>query len=157
MKGDPKVIEALNLILTGELTAINQYFLHSRMCGDWGYERIADIIHKESIDEMKHAQALVDRVLFLEGFPNLQKLNKLNIGETVEEQFKSDLALEFTAIENLKKSIEVCDKARDYTTRELFERILEDEERHVDWLEAQLHIIKDIGVQNYLAEQIKQA
>lgn len=157
MKGDKKVIEALNIILTGELTAINQYFLHSRMCADWGYERIADIIHKESIDEMKHAQTLVDRVLFLEGFPNLQKLNKLNIGETVEEQFKSDLQLEFHAIENLKTSIKTCDDARDYTTREIFERILEDEEKHVDWLEAQLNIIKDIGLQNYLAEQIKQA
>ena len=154
MKGDPKVIEALNEILTGELTAINQYFLHARMCKNWGYERIAAKVWAESIDEMKHAQSLTDRILFLEGIPNLQKLGKLNIGETVEEQFEADLALEYTALTNLKAAIKVCFEAADHTTRELFEHILEDEESHIDWLEAQLGLIKDLGRTAYLAEQI---
>ncbi|MEN9834003.1 MAG: hypothetical protein RL011_196 [Pseudomonadota bacterium] len=154
MKGDSKVIDALNEILTGELTAINQYFLHARMCKNWGYERIAAKVWAESIDEMKHAQALTDRILFLEGLPNLQKLGKLNIGETVEEQFQADLALEFQAMTNLKAAIKVCFEAADHTTRELFEHILADEENHVDWLEAQLGLIKDLGRNAYLAEQI---
>ncbi|MBM4253621.1 MAG: bacterioferritin [Deltaproteobacteria bacterium] len=154
MKGDSKVIDALNEILTGELTAINQYFLHARMCKNWGYERIAAKVWAESIDEMKHAQALTDRILFLEGLPNLQKLGKLNIGETVEEQFQADLALEFQAMTNLKAAIKVCFEAADHTTRELFEHILADEEAHVDWLEAQLGLIKDLGRTAYLAEQI---
>ena len=154
MKGDPKVIEALNLILTGELTAINQYFLHARMLKNWGYERIGNIVHKESIDEMKHAQALTDRVLFLEGIPNLQKLGKLNIGETVPEQFEADLKLEHEAMTNLKAAIKICFEATDHTTRELFEHILEDEEKHVDWLETQLGLIKDLGKEVYLAQQI---
>src|SRR5437868_5885453 len=116
MKGDAKVIEALNEILTGELTAINQYFLHARMCKNWGYERIAAMVHKESIDEMKHAQSLTDRVLFLEGIPNLQKLGKLNIGETVAEQFAADLKLEFQALEKLKGAIKTCFEAADHTS-----------------------------------------
>lgn len=156
MKGDVKVIEALNEILTGELTAINQYFLHARMCKNWGFERIAHIVYKESIDEMKHAQALTDRILFLEGLPNLQKLGKLNIGETVPEQFEADLKLELTALENLKKSIKVCFEAADHTSRELFEHILEDEEKHIDWLETQLSLIQSVGKENYLAENIKE-
>ncbi len=155
MKGDSKVIDALNEILTGELTAINQYFLHARMAKNWGYERIAAKVWAESIDEMKHAQALTDRILFLEGIPNLQKLGKLNIGETIEEQFQADLALEFQAMTNLKAAIKVCFEAADHTTRELFEHILADEENHVDWLEAQLGLIKDLGRTAYLAEQIK--
>jgi bacterioferritin len=156
MKGDPKVIEALNLILTGELTAINQYFLHARMCKNWGYERIASIVHKESIDEMKHAQSLTDRVLFLDGIPNLQKLGKLNIGETVPEQFASDLRLEHEALTNLRAAIKVCYEAADHTSRELLEHILAEEENHVDWLETQLGLIKEVGKENYLAEQIRE-
>ncbi len=155
MKGDPKVIEALNLILTGELTAINQYFLHARMCKNWGYERIANIVHKESIDEMKHAQTLTDRVLFLDGIPNLQKLGKLNIGETIPEQFSSDLRLEHEALTNLKAAIKICYEAADHTSRELLEHILEEEENHIDWLETQLGLIKEVGKENYLAEQIR--
>jgi len=156
MKGDPKVIEALNLILTGELTAINQYFLHARMCKNWGYERIANIVHKESIDEMKHAQSLTDRVLFLDGIPNLQKLGKLNIGESVPEQFASDLRLEHEALTNLKSAIKICFEAADHTSRELLEHILEEEENHIDWLETQLSLIKEVGKENYLAEQIRE-
>ncbi len=156
MKGDPKVIDSLNEILTGELTAINQYFLHARMCKNWGYERIAHIVHKESIDEMKHASNLTDRILFLEGLPNLQKLGKLNIGETVPEQFASDLRLEHTALDNLKKAIKVCFEAADHTSRELLEHILEDEEKHIDWLETQLGLIDQVGKENYLAENIRE-
>ena len=154
MKGDPKVIEVLNHVLTGELTAINQYFLHARMCKAWGYTRIAEKVMKESIEEMKHAQELTDRILFLEGIPNLQKLLKLNVGETVLEQFASDLKLEENAIHLLRSGIKIASDAADYTSRELLERILEDEEEHVDWIEAQLKIVSDIGAQNYLAEQI---
>ncbi len=154
MRGEPAVIKCLNEILTGELTAINQYFLHARMCKTWGYERIAKIVYHESIDEMKHAQELLDRVLFLEGIPNLQKLNPLNIGENVLEQLKADLELEKQAIPLLKDGIGLCYEAKDHGTRELLEKILVDEEKHVDWLEAQLQMINDVGIQNYLAQQI---
>lgn len=154
MKGHPEIIELINEVLTGELTAINQYFLHASMCKNWGYEKIYGIVYKESIDEMKHAQELTDRVLFLDGIPNLQRLGKLNIGETVPEQFESDLKLEHEALERLRRGIELCVKHGDYGTRELFERILRDEEHHVDWLEAQLAIIKEIGKEKYLAEQL---
>ena len=154
MKGDDNVIRILNEVLYGELTAINQYFLHARMCSNWGYEKIAEILKKESIEEMVHAQNLTDRILYLEGVPNYQALGKLNIGESVEEQLKSDLALELQAIPRLKKGIEACVKASDHGTKELFEKILIDEEKHVDWIEAQLGIIKEIGIQNYLARQI---
>ena len=154
MKGDVNVIKALNEVLTGELTAINQYFLHARMCKNWGYLRIADFTYKESIEEMKHAQNLLDRILFLEGIPNLQKLDKINIGENVKEQFDSDLALEFIAINRLKTAIDICYAAKDHTSRELLEHILADEENHVDWLEAQLGIVKDIGLENYLSQQL---
>ena len=155
MKGDPKVIDALNEILTGELTAINQYFLHARMCKNWGYEGIAHKVYKESIDEMKHAQNLTDRILFLEGLPNLQKLGKLNIGETVPEQLDADLKLEMTALTNLKAAIKVCFEAADHTSRELLEHILEDEEEHIDWLETQLGLIKELGKELYLSQQIR--
>lgn len=155
VKGDSKVIDVLNEVLTGELTAINQYFLHARMCKNWGYERIASKVHKESIDEMKHAQDLTDRVLFLGGVPNLQKLGKLEIGETVPEQLQSDLKLEFQAMERLKAGIKICWEASDHGSRELLEHILEDEEHHIDWLEAQLHQISEIGREQYLAQQIK--
>jgi bacterioferritin len=154
MKGDPKVIEILNEVLTGELTAINQYFLHARMMKNWGFERIANIVHKESIDEMKHAQNLTDRILFLEGHPNLQKLGKLNIGETVPEQFSADLKLEFEALTRLKNGIKLCFEVGDYASRELLEDILVDEERHVDWLETQLGLIQKLGENPYLAEQL---
>lgn len=157
MKGDARVIDALNEILTGELTAINQYFLHARMCKNWGYERIAHVIYKESIEEMKHAQDLTDRILFLEGLPNLQKLGKLNIGETVPEQLESDLKLEFQALERLKSAIKVCFEAADHASRELLEHILEDEEHHIDWIEAQLGLIKELGKELYLSQQIKKA
>ena len=156
MKGDPKIIESLNDVLTGELTAINQYFLHARMCKDWGYDRIAAKVYHESIDEMKHAQKLIDRILFLEGLPNVQRLLKINIGETVKEQFESDLKVEYEALERLKKGIQICIDLRDSTTRELFEHILEDEEGHVDWLETQLGLIAELGIQNYLAQQVRE-
>lgn len=154
MKGDPKIIELLNEVLTGELTAINQYFLHARMCYDWGYKKIGDFVQKESIEEMKHAQNLIDRVLFLDGLPNLQKLGKLNIGETVPEQYAADLKLEMEAIDRLRKGITLCYDKGDHTSRELLEHILADEEEHVDWLESQIGIIKEIGKEAYLAQQI---
>lgn len=154
MKGDPKIIESLNDILTGELTAINQYFLHAKMCKNWGFLKIGEKVYKESIDEMKHASMLTDRILFLEGLPNLQKLGKLRIGENVKEQLESDLALEMEAIPRLRKAIELCWAASDHGTRDMLEKILVSEEEHTDWLETQLSVIKDIGVQNYLAQQI---
>lgn len=155
MKGNSKVVESLNDILVGELTAINQYFLHARMNKNWGYERIASVIHKESIDEMKHASDLVDRVLFLEGVPNLQKLGKLRIGESVPEQLKSDLQLEAEAMVRLQTGIKLCLETGDHGTREMLEHILVDEERHVDWIESQLRLIGELGVENYLAQQIR--
>ena len=155
MKGDAKVIEALNEILSGELTAINQYFLHARMCKNWGFDRLADKVWKESIDEMKHAQTLTDRILFLEGVPNLQRLFKLNIGETVVEQLKSDLALEMEAIPRLKTAIKLCDSVHDHGTRDMLEKILVSEEEHTDWLETQLSLVKDLGKEHYLAQNMK--
>jgi bacterioferritin len=155
MKGDSKVINALNEILTGELTAINQYFLHAKMCKNWGFIKIGQKVYKESIDEMKHADALVDRILFLEGIPNLQKLDKLNIGENVKEQLECDLALENKAIPRLRKAIELCWETSDHGTRELLESILVSEEEHTDWIETQLSVIKDIGIQNYLSQQLE--
>lgn len=154
MKGDSKIIESLNDVLTGELTAINQYFLHARMCKDWGYDRIADKVRHESIDEMIHAEKLMDRILFLEGIPNVQRLLKINIGESVKEQFESDLKLEYDAVERLRKGIQICHDLKDSTTRELFEHILEEEEKHIDWLETQLSLINEISLPNYLAQQI---
>lgn len=154
MQGDPKVIEVLNDVLTGELTAINQYFLHARMLKNWGYEKLAAKVYHESIDEMKHAQTVTDRVLFLEGLPNLQKIGKLNIGEKVEEQFQADLNLEIEAIARLKKGVKICFDIGDHTSRHILEQILADEEEHMDWLEAQLGMIKDMSIENYLAEQM---
>lgn len=155
MKGDPKVIAVLNEILTGELTAINQYFLHAKMCKNWGFQKIGDKVYKESIDEMKHAALLTDRILFLEGLPNLQKLGKLRIGENVKEQLESDLALELEAIPRLRQAIELCYTANDHGTRDMLEKILVSEEEHTDWLETQLSVINDIGLQNYLTQQIE--
>ena len=154
MKGHSEVIKALKDILTNELTAVNQYFLHARMCRDWGYEKIGDKFYKESIDEMKHAKELIDRILFLEGIPNVQKLHSLKIGATVKSQLENDLNLESKAIADLKQSIETCIKVSDFATRELLERILVSEEEHTDWIESQLHLIKDIGEENYLSQQL---
>ncbi len=155
MKGNKKLIEALNEILTGELTAINQYFVHAKMCKNWGFKRLADKSREESIGEMKHADELIERILFLEGVPNLQRLSKVRVGETVAEQLRLDLALEMEAIPNLNKAIAQAVAAGDNGTRDLLEEILESEEGHVDWLEAQLELIKQVGEQNYLAQQIR--
>jgi bacterioferritin len=155
MKGDKKIIDLLNDVLTSELTAINQYFVHAEMCENWGYERLAKVIRKHSIGEMKHAEELIERVLFLEGIPNMQRLGKINIGENVPEMFKIDLALELDAVARLNPAIEVCRELSDNNTRHLFEEILEDEEKHIDWLEAQHALLEQVGTQNYLAQQIK--
>jgi bacterioferritin len=155
MQGDVKVIELLNEQLTAELTAINQYFLHARMCENWGYERLWHKIKHESIDEMKHADEIIERILYLEGLPNLQRLGKLNIGQTVEEQLTSDLALEARAIPMLNQGIALCRGEGDNGTAELLEDILVDEEEHANWLEAQLTLIQQVGLQNYLSEQMK--
>ena len=155
MKGDPKVIDLLNEILTGELTAINQYFLHAKMCQNWRYDRLYEKIRAESIDEMKHADYLIERVLFLEGLPNLQRLGKLNIGTTVVEMLKNDLGIEMVAIPLLNRGIEECRKVGDNGSEDLMKRILVSEEEHVDWLEAQLDQVKQIGEALYLSQQIR--
>ena len=155
MKGNPQIIALLNEVLTGELTAINQYFLHSRICGNWGYERLCKKIKDESIDEMKHADWLIERILYLEGLPNLQKLDKINVGQTVVEILASDYALEKSAIPRLNAGIRQCADAGDNGSRELLERILVSEERHANWLEEQHTLVQQVGEQNYLAEQIK--
>lgn len=156
MKGNKEIIEKLNEILTGELTAVNQYFLHARICKDWGYSRIAKKVYTESIDEMKHAQWLIDRILFLKGLPNLQRLGEISVGETVHEQLKADFKVEEVAIPLLKDAIDLCGKYQDHGTRDLLEKILVSEEEHVDWLDSQLHIIKEIGIENYLAQQLEE-
>ncbi len=156
MKGDAKIIEILNDVLTSELTAINQYFVHGEMCENWGYDRLHKIIRKHSIGEMKHAEELIERVLFLEGIPNVQKLDKILIGENVQEIFKSDYALELSALPRLQQGIETCRELGDNNSRHLLEEILEEEEKHVDWLEAQQSLIDQVGIQNYLAQQIKE-
>lgn len=154
MKGESEIIEALNAVLTNELTAINQYFLHARMLQDWGLERLGKLEYDASIDEMKHADQLIKRILFLEGLPNLQKLNRLRIGQTVQEIIECDLQVEYEAIPRLKDCIELCEKKRDYATRDLFRSILESEEHHVDWLETQQGLIQKVGAQNYTQSQI---
>jgi bacterioferritin len=156
MKGDARIITLLNDVLANELTAINQYFLHARMCQNWGYERLWKKVRAESIDEMKHADQVIERILYLDGLPNLQKLGKLEIGENVVEQLKSDLALEKRAIPTLNAGIALCREKGDNGTAELLEEILVDEEEHADWLEAQLNLVEQVGAQNYLAEQIKE-
>ncbi len=153
MKGDAKVIEHLNKVLKNELTAINQYFLHSRMLKDWGLNKLGDYEYGESIDEMKHADVIIERILFLEGLPNLQDLGRLRIGENVPEMLKADLALEMDAIPDLRDGIAHCEEIRDFVTREIFERILESEEEHVDFLETQLDLVEKLGEQNYLQSQ----
>ena len=149
MQGDPKVIEHLNRVLGNELVAINQYFLHSKMYKDWGLKELGEHEYHESIDEMKHADQLTERILFLEGLPNFQDLGKLSIGENTEEMLKCDLQLELQAIPDLKEAIVYCESIQDYVSRELFESILESEEEHVDWLETQLGLIEKVGIQNY--------
>ena len=157
MKGDAKVIEFLNQALTNELTAINQYWLHYRVLKNWGVERLAEYERHESIDEMKHADTLADRILFLEGLPNFQAIGRLKVGETVEEILKADLALELEAIPLLRDAIQHCESVRDYTSREVFERILESEEEHVDFLETQFEKIERMGLENYVQLQSKPA
>jgi bacterioferritin len=154
MQGDKKVIEYLNKVLVNELTAINQYFLHARMFRNWGLKKLDEYEYHESLDEMKHADRLINRILFLEGLPNLQQLNKLLIGENVPEALKCDLQLEMVALPLLKEAIAYCESVNDYVTRELFEDILESEEEHVDWLETQLGLIDKTGLQNYLQSQM---
>ena len=154
MKGNREVIELLNEVLAGELVAINQYFLHAKMCRNWGYLRIAEHIRHESIDEMKHADALVERVLFLDGLPNLQRLDKLNIGQTVLEQMKSDLDLEYRAVKRLNDGLVLCRERSDNASEDLLRKILVSEEEHVDWLETQIRLIDELGEKAYLAEQL---
>ncbi|HYM62383.1 MAG TPA: bacterioferritin [Thermoanaerobaculia bacterium] len=155
MKGDRNIIDILNEVLTAELTAINQYFVHGEMCENWGYVRLQREIRKHSIGEMKHAEAVIERILFLEGIPNVQRLGKVNIGENVHEQFRVDLALESEAVKRLNEGVETCRIAGDNNSRHLLEEILEDEEEHIDWLEAQLALVEQVGIQNYLAQQIR--
>ncbi|MGU5765354.1 bacterioferritin [Aeromonas allosaccharophila] len=154
MKGDPKIIVHLNKVLANELIAINQYFLHARIYDDWGLKALGHKEYHESIDEMKHADELVKRVLFLEGLPNLQELGKLRIGETVEEMLRCDLSLEMDAIPDLRVAIAYAESVQDYISRDLFQEILEDEEEHVDWLETQLDLIDRIGLENYQQSQL---
>lgn len=154
MRGDPQVIEALNAVLTAELTAINQYFIHYRMCDNWGYLRLAKKKREESIDEMKDADRVIHRILYLEGVPNMQRLSPVRVGEDAVEQHRLDLALESEAIERLNAAIELARAKGDNGSRELLETILEGEERSADWLEGQLHIVEEIGKERYLAEQI---
>ena len=157
MRGDKKVIEHLNKILKNELTAINQYFLHSRMYGDWGLKALEKYEYGESIDEMKHADALIQRILFLEGLPALQQLGRLRIGENVTEIMKGDLKLELEGHADLKEAINHAEEVRDYVSRELFESILSDEEEHIDWLETNLELINKVGEKNYLQSQMGDA
>jgi bacterioferritin len=155
MKGDPQVIEALNDVLTAELTAINQYFIHHKMCENWGYQRLSKQKRGESVGEMKHADNVIERILYFDGVPNMQRMKPVRVGEDPIEQHKLDLALETDAIERLNDSIKLCREKGDNGTRELLEGILQGEEEGADWLEAQLHIVDEIGKENYLAEQIR--
>ncbi|MCX6624068.1 MAG: bacterioferritin [Acidobacteria bacterium] len=155
MRGNEGVLAHLNEALKAELTAINQYFLHAEMCENWGYKRLADYGKKESIDEMKHAEALIERILYLDGTPTMNELFPLNIGQNVKAQIQSDLALEVAAVGRLNEAIAAAVAAGDNGSRELFEKILTDEEHHIDWLEAQLHVIQEIGIENYLAQQVQ--
>jgi len=155
MKGDPRIIDMLNEVLTGELTAINQYFLHGKICLNWGYDHLGKKIYEESIDEMKHANKLVERILFLDGLPNLQKLGKLSIGTNVVEILKNDLAFELGTVPRLNQGIQLSRDAGDNGSEDLLTHILVESESHVDWLESQLELVKQVGESNYLAQQIR--
>jgi len=154
MKGNAAVIDVLNAVLTAELTAINQYFIHYKMCENWGYEQLAKKKREESIEEMKHADRVIERILFLDGVPNMQRLSPVSVGEDPIEQHKLDLALELDAYERLNEGIALCVSNADNGTRELLESILQEEEESIDWHEAQLHLVKDVGRENYLAQQM---
>ena len=156
MQGNPKVITELNAALKEELTAINQYFLHAEMCENWKYDKLGDYIKKQSIDEMKHAEALIERILFLDGSPNLTELMTLRVGANVKEQIENDLKLEINAVAMYNRSVQIARDEGDNASRELFERLLKDEEAHVDWLEAQLHQMKELGYERYLSKQIRE-
>ena len=156
MKGDPKIIELLNAVLSSELTAINQYFIHAKMCEDWGYARLHKHKWHESIEEMKHADQVIGRILFLDGVPNMQRMNPVRVGEDPIEQHKVDLALELDAVTRLKDGIRLCHEASDVGTRELLEKILAEEEEGIEWLEAQLHLVEEVGKENYLAAMIRE-
>lgn len=155
MKGDKQIIDLLNDVLTAELTAINQYFVHAKMMKNWGYDRLAHKEREESIDEMKHADAVLDRILFLEGIPNMQRLNKVNVGENVPEMLKLDLQEEYKAVKRLNDGIKLCRDLGDNGTEDLLMKILVSEEEHIDWLEAQAELMRQVGEANYLAQQIK--
>ena len=154
-KSDPEVMDILNEVLTAELTAINQYFLHGRMCRNWGYHRLDDKLRAESIDEMKHADKLIERILYLGGVPNVQRLFKINVGETVVEQLRSDHALEVDAIARMNRGVEICRSRGDNGSRHLLEEMLVSEEEHLDWIEAQQTLIQQVGEANYLSQQIR--
>lgn len=155
MKGDPAIIDALNDILTAELTAINQYYVHYKMCENWGYARMAQKKREESIEEMQHADSIIERILYFDGVPNMQRMNPVVVGEDVVEQHRVDLQLEYDNVVRLNAAIALCLEKQDAGTRELLEHVLKDEEEAVDWLETQLGIIEEIGKENYLAEQMK--
>lgn len=157
MRGNPKVIAELNSALKEELTAISQYFLHAEMCENWKYEKLAKFIKKQSIDEMKHAEVLMERILFLDGTPNMTELLQIKVGQNVKEQIENDLKLELNAVEMYNNSVKIAREEGDNASRELFEMLLKDEESHVDWLEAQLHQIKELGYERYLSQQIRDA
>ena len=154
MKGDSEIIEVLNEVLCAELTAVNQYYIHARMCADWGYHELAEYSKAESIDEMRHAEQMIDRILFLEGVPNMQKYFKINVGKDVREQFQFDLVLEVEAVARLNKGVQLCVDKSDNTTRQILEVILKEEEHHVDWLETQIQLVDTLGMETYLAQKL---